>query len=246
MILFHDTASIISLYSILNTGMIKSPSALKITSSSHDRDFIFLAPASDDYVFNIPSQVLVLDFDAVVDKYKKFFINASNAYGPIDGTQMSDKNCNCYATYYSDELLKTNKNKLSSGEKPCLVNSLNKMIDNYVLTTPQNDKGYYYNQKCEGGPEVGFYEDEIELFGCLRYVRLKHITDYKTYNKQVAELFNMSIEELYEKIINKAHELGAEVVIYEPSVSKPIKGGKTVKKRRAKRIKNKKSNKVFN
>lgn len=247
MILFHDTGSIISLYQILNTGMLKSPSSLSITSSSEDTDFIFFSPGSDDYEFIFPTQVLVLDFNAVINKYKKFFINSSNLFGPTDGTQRNDKNCDCVTTFYSDELLQTEKNKLSSGEKPCLVSSLKQMIDEYVLTIPQNDKAYYNsNRHCEGGPEVGFYESNIELLGCLRSIRIKHITDY-TSNKYVCENvkknLNMSVEEVYEKIINLTHELGAEVIIFEPT--KQNKGGKNLKKRTKKQRNKKRKTKFF-
>ena len=231
MILFHDTASIITLYSILNTGMLKSPAALNSLTSSEDPDFIFFSPATDDYVFEIPSQVLILDFDAVLGKYQKFFINSSNMYGPIDGTNRKDKNCECIATFYSDKLLQTEKNKLNSGDKPCLIGSLNKMISDYVLKFPQNDYGYYNRRLCEGGPEVGIYENNVELDGCLRSLRIRHINDYLSNDKlckTVINTLNISMEELYKQIIDKTLEFGAEVIIYEPT--KPIKGGKNLKK----------------
>jgi hypothetical protein len=250
MILFHDTASIITLYSILNTGMIKSPASLNSSTSSEDPDFIFFSPAVDDFVFIYPSQVFILDFDSVLEKYQKFFINSSNMYGPIDGTQRKDKNCECTATFYSDKLLQTDKNKLSSGDKPCLIASLKQMIDDYVLTIPQNDNGYYNRRFCEGGPEVGIYENNVEVAGCLRSVRIKHISDYLSSAevcKTVPKTLNMSVEELYEKIIDKIREFGAEVIISEPTKSnkggkkrkKTIKSIKSIKKR-TKKIKNKK------
>ena len=246
MILFHDTASIITLYSILTSGMLKSPAALKIASSSEDSDFIFLSPAQDNFEFNIPSQVLILDFDSVVNKYKKFFINSSNIYGPTDGTMRTDKNCDCVATFYSDELLQTEKNKLSSGDKPCLISSLKKMIDKHVLTIPQNDNAYYNSttRRCEGGPEFGFYENNIELEGCLRAVRIKHLNDYATsvrLRETVSKALNMSVEEVYEKIVNRVKELGAKPVISEQTTTN--KGGKLDKKNIKKSQKNARKNK---
>jgi hypothetical protein len=232
MILFHDTASIITLYSILNTGMLKSPASLNSLTSSEDPDFIFFSPAADDYVFEIPSQVLIFDFDKVLSKYNKFFINSSNTFGPLDGTQRKDKNCDCIATFYSDKLLQTEKNKLNSGDKPCLIGSLKQMIDDYVLKIPQSDDGYYNRRLCEGGPEVGIYENNVELDGCLRSVRIKHLNDYLSSAelcKTVIKTLNISMEELYKQIINKIREFGAEVIIYEPI--KPNKGGKSIKKK---------------
>jgi len=247
MILFHNTSSIITLYSILNAGMIKSPASLNSSTSSADSDFIFFSPAVDDYDFEYPSEVLILDFDEVLKKYKKFFINSSNMYGPIDGTQRNDTNCNCIATFYSDELLQTEKNKLSSDDKPCLIGSLDEMIKKYVLPFTQNDSGYYNRKNCEGGPEVGFYENNIELFGCLRSVRIQHINDYLSSAeicKTVPKTLNMSVEELYNKIIDKIHELGAKIIIFEPK--KPNKGGKKLKSKKTKKTKkSKKSKKII-
>jgi len=248
MILFHEAGSFITLYSILISGMLKSPSALKITSSSEDSSFIFLSPAEDNFSFTYPGQVLILDFDSLLNKYKKFFINSSNIFGPTDGTMRGAKNCECVSTFYSDELLQTEKNKLSSGEKPCLVTSLKQMIDDYVLTLPQNDVSYYNSKrKCEGGPEVGFYENNIELAGYLRTVRMSDLNYYASnvrLRAMVSKALNMSIEEVYEQIINKARELGAEVVITDqPAANKGGQKGKKISKKHRKTQKKNKKNK---
>jgi hypothetical protein len=106
------------------------------------------------------------------------------------------------------------------------------MIDDYVLKIPQNDDGYYNRRLCEGGPEVGIYENNVELDGCLRSVRIKHLNDYLSSAelcKTVIKTLNISMEELYKQIINKIREFGAEVIIYEPI--KPNKGGKSIKKK---------------
>ena len=247
MLLFHDTASIISLYSILNSGTLKSATELGLPGTSgEDHDFIFFSPVSDDFIFNIPGETIVLDFDFIINTYTKFFINSSNVFGPIDGTMRNDKTCDCLKTFYSESLLQTEKNKLNPLGTPCLEVSLKEMID-YILSFPQNHEDYInHQQKCEGGPELGVYENKINLLGALRSVRIRNLEYYKSssyYSKEVPSKLNMSIEELYDKILNKIEKLGAEVVIVDVGRKKggnKKRGGKRKKMKTHKKIKNKK------
>ena len=250
MILIHDTASIISLYSILESSTLKSSTGLGISGTGgQDPDFIYFTPASDDFIFDYPQETFVFDFDAMLNKYKKFFINSSNSYGPIDGTMKTEQNCDCIKTFYSEALLQTEKNKLSSHETPCLVRSLQEMLD-YILSSPQNENAYLNSRhNCEGGPEVGFYENNISLLGCLRSVRIRSLDFFKSsvyYSKEIPAKLNMSIDETYNKILKKINELGAEVVIVD---AKNRKGGRKHKKSIKKsttRKKNKKTKKQKN
>ena len=229
MILFHDTASIISLYSILESTLKSATSLGILGTGGEDPDFIYFTPASDDFIFNYPQETLVFDFETMLNTYKHFFINSSNAYGPIDGTMGNEKNCECRKTFYSESLLQTGKNKLNHlVGTPCLVNSLEEMRD-YILSIPQNQKAYINSRyKCEGGPEVGFYENNISLLGCLRSVRIRSVDFFKSnhyYSTEIPAKLNMSIDEMYDKILKKINDLGAEVII----VGVEKKGGKKSK-----------------
>jgi hypothetical protein len=156
--LLHATPS---LEAILRSGFLRSASSLgRKGTHGEDPDAVYLTP-TDNKGIPVPHadtmfSVFHLDAKKVFRDFPMFFMNESNAFGPGDGQPYNGK-CTCRKTYNT-----THKKK--SG--PCVYDSF-EAIANVLV---------YDLSHCDGGPEVGIYQD-IPLQPYLLYVTV-HKKDY--------------------------------------------------------------------
>ncbi len=100
----HGT-DILSIYKILKSGSLKS--SLELGSSGttgEDNRIIYFTPVAYKFLTYEKSTSIILDFDKTIAKYKSFFINNKNSYGPGKGNPNRRGGCLCNFTYYSPEL----------------------------------------------------------------------------------------------------------------------------------------------
>ena len=133
---------------LLNSNVIKN----KERSSGK---YIYFTPVTKDFIENYPHKnAIILDFDKTISKYDKFFINTSNAFGPMSGLGDNKECTTCSYTYRSPNFPRNNSDK-----RNCVLETLEDILDK-VVSFPQNEQIY---DDCDGGPEIGFLTDRIIL-----------------------------------------------------------------------------------
>jgi hypothetical protein len=156
--LLHATQS---LEAILRSGFLRSASSLgKHGTQGEDPDAVYLTPTDNKGIpvphVNPISSVIHLDAKKVFEDFPMFFMNETNAFGPLDGSQFRGK-CTCRKTF-------NNTHKKKTG--PCSYHTL-EAIESVLV---------YDLNHCDGGPEVGIYQD-IPIQPYLLYVTV-HKKEY--------------------------------------------------------------------
>jgi len=149
--LLHITPS---LEAILQSGFLRSASRLgKQGTEGEDVDAIYFTP-TDNKGIPVPfshktASVIHLDAQRVLQDFPMFFMNETNAFGPLDGQPLKSGSCKCRNTY--------NTHTKKSG--PCVHETLESIANVLV---------YDFNH-CDGGPELGVYQD-VPLAPYLLYI----------------------------------------------------------------------------
>lgn len=142
---------------ILQSGVLRSASMLgRRGTEGEDPDAIYFTP-TDNKGIPVPHRsktqaVFHLDAQKFLQDFPLFFMNETNAFGPLDGQPDPKYGCKCRNTYNT---LPTRK----SG--PCMHETWESIAKMLV----------YDFQHCDGGPELGVYQ-EVPLDPYLLYITL--------------------------------------------------------------------------